>query len=92
MSSTSPIARVPLCQLPAGAVGRVQAITGDEGFCQRLREMGFGEAALITKISGSTTSLCQVNGTRIALNHSAAMNILVERLPVAPHSAETRRA
>jgi ferrous iron transport protein A len=90
--SSSPIARLPLCQLPAGAVGRVQAITGDEGFCQRLREMGFGEAALITKISGSTTSLCQVNGTRIALNHSAAMNILVERLPVAPHSAESRRA
>jgi ferrous iron transport protein A len=92
VSSSSPIARLPLCQLPAGAVGRVQAITGDEGFCQRLREMGFGEAALITKISGSTTSLCQVNGTRIALNHTAAMNILVERLPAAPRSAEPRRA
>jgi ferrous iron transport protein A len=92
VSSSSPIARLPLCQLPAGAVGRVQAITGDEGFCQRLREMGFGEAALITKISGSTTSLCQVNGTRIALNHTAAMNILVERLPVAPRPAEPRRA
>jgi ferrous iron transport protein A len=87
----SPIARLPLCQLPAGAVGRVQAITGDEGFCQRLREMGCGEAALITKISGTTTSLCQVNGTRIALNHSAAMNILVERVPVPPRT-ESRRA
>jgi ferrous iron transport protein A len=90
--SSSPIARLPLCQLPAGAVGRVQALTGDEGFCQRLREMGFGEAALVTKISGSTTSLCQVNGTRIALNHSAAMNILVERLPLVPRAAEPRRA
>ena len=40
-----------------------------------------GEAALVTKISGSSTSLCLVNGTRIALNHRAAMNILVERLP-----------
>lgn len=92
MPSPSPIARLPLCQLPPGAVGRVQALTGDEGFCQRLREMGFGEAALITKISGSTTSLCQVNGTRIALNHSAAMNILVERLPLAPRTTEPRRA
>jgi ferrous iron transport protein A len=35
----------------------------------------------VTKISGSTTSLCQVNGTRIALNHGAAMSILVEALP-----------
>jgi ferrous iron transport protein A len=92
MPPSSPIARLPLCQLPAGAVGRVQALTGDEGFCQRLREMGFGEAALITKISGSTTSLCQVNGTRIALNHSAAMNILVERLPLSPRASEPRRA
>lgn len=43
--------------------------------------MGFGEAALVTKISGSSTSLCLVNGTRIALNHLAAMSILVEPLP-----------
>ncbi len=56
-------------------------INGDDGFVQRLREMGFGEAALVTKISGRTTSLCQVNGTRIALNHNAAMAILVEALP-----------
>lgn len=79
MSAIPP--RSPLCQLPAGAMGRVCAIAGDEGFCQRLREMGFGEAALVTKISGRTTSLCEVNGTRIALNHGAAMSILVERLP-----------
>ena len=72
----------PLCQLAAGTTGRICVINGDEGFSQRLREMGFGEAALVTKISGSTTSLCQVNGTRIALNHGAAMSILVEALPV----------
>lgn len=71
----------PLCQLPVGATGRVCKLTGDEGFCQRVREMGFGEAALVTKISGTTTSLCVVNGTRIALNHLAAMSILVEVLP-----------
>jgi ferrous iron transport protein A len=71
----------PLCQLPAGATGRVCELKGTESFCQRVREMGFGEAALVTKVSGSTTSLCQVNGTRIALSHGAAMNILVERLP-----------
>ena len=44
--------------------------------------MGFGEAALVTKISGTTTSLCLVNGTRIALNHRAAMRIVVEPIPV----------
>ena len=71
----------PLCQLPAGSTARVCELGGDEGFRQRVREMGFGEAALITKISGRTTSLCLVNGTRIALNHRAAMAILVEPLP-----------
>lgn len=71
----------PLCQLPAGTTGRVCKLTGDDSFCQRVREMGFGEAALVTKISGTTTSLCLVNGTRIALNHLAAMSILVEQLP-----------
>jgi len=76
-----PSGSVPLCQLTAGATGRICELRGAEDFCQRLREMGFGEAALVTKVSGSTTSLCQVNGTRIALSHGAAMNILVERLP-----------
>jgi ferrous iron transport protein A len=70
----------PLCQLAAGASGRICEIKGDENFSQRLREMGFSEATLVTKISGSTTSLCQINGTRIALSHGAAMNILVERI------------
>jgi len=71
----------PLCQLAVGSTGRICTINGDESFAQRLREMGFGEAALVTKISGRTTSLCQVNGTRIALNHDAAKSILVELLP-----------
>lgn len=71
----------PLCQLAVGATGRICSIKGDESFAQRLREMGFGEAALVTKISGRTTSLCQVKGTRIALNHDAAKSILVELLP-----------
>lgn len=72
---------IPVCQLPAGASARICELTGDDSFCQRVREMGFGEAALVTKISGSSTSLCLVKGTRIALNHRAAMSILVEPLP-----------
>jgi len=80
---TTPLKHLsPLCQLAAGTTGRICELRGDENFCQRLREMGFGEAALVTKISGSTTSLCQINGTRIALSHGAAMNVLVELLPI----------
>ena len=70
---------LPLCQLPAGKRGRVCELTGDSDFCQRVREMGFGESALVTKIGGRGPFVCAVNGNRIALNHDAAMNIFVEK-------------
>ena len=73
-------ATLPLCQLPAGALGRVCTLSGDPEFCQRVREMGFGERAFVTKISGTGPFVCQVNGNRIALSHSAAMQIHVEQL------------
>jgi len=71
---------LPLCQLSAGSVGRVCELKGDPQFCQRVREMGFGESARVTKVSGTSTILCSVNGNRIALSHDAAKNILVEQL------------
>jgi ferrous iron transport protein A len=71
---------LPLCQLPAGGLGRVRELTGDADFCQRVREMGFGESSFVTKVGGSGPFICQINGTRIALSHGAAMRILVEQL------------
>ncbi len=71
---------LPLCQLPAGAMGRVRQLTGDADFCQRVREMGFGESAFVAKIGGSGPFICQVNGTRIALSHAAAMCVMVEQV------------
>ena len=74
------LAAAHLSTTDAGTVGRVCELTGDAQFCQRVREMGFGESAYVTKVSGSTTILCQVNGTRIALSHAAASSIIVEQL------------
>ena len=71
---------LPLCQLPTGMMGRVRELKGDPSFCQRVREMGFGESAFVTKIGGKGPFICQLNGTRIALSHGAAMCILVEQL------------
>ena len=78
LPSSSPL--VPLCQLPAGALAKVRELTGNADFCQRVREMGFCETAFVSKIGGSGPFICQVNGTRIALSHGAAMCILVEQL------------
>ena len=69
---------LPLCQLPAGETGRVRELDGNANFCQRVRELGFGESALVTKIGGGGPFVCAVNGTRIALSHAAAQGILVE--------------
>lgn len=71
---------LPLCQLPAGAMGRVRELSGSSDLCQRVREMGFGESAFVTKVGGSGPFIVQINGTRIALSHGAAMCILVEQL------------
>jgi ferrous iron transport protein A len=69
-----------LCQLPAGQSGRVCSVTGEASFCQRVREMGFGERAFVTKIGGQGPFICMVNGCRLALSHDAAAAILVEPL------------
>lgn len=69
---------LPLCQLPAGALGRIRELSGDPDFCQRVREMGFCETAFVSKIGGSGPFICQINGLRVALSHSAASCIRVE--------------
>ncbi|PTX98469.1 FeoA family protein [Opitutus sp. ER46] len=71
---------LPLCQLPAGESGRIRELAGNPQFCQRVRELGFGESAVVRKIGGRGPFVCAVNGNRIALNHDAAMNIFVELL------------
>lgn len=74
--------RMPLTDLPAGAAGRVCALEGAADFCQRLREMGFCESAVVEKISGQRTLLCQLCGRRVALNDRAARHIVVEIIRV----------
>lgn len=76
--TAAPEPPLPLCQLPAGRSGRVQALRGEPAFCQRVREMGFGERAFVTKVGGHGPFICVVNGCRLALNHDAAASILVE--------------
>lgn len=78
---------LPLCQLPAGQSGRVSALTGEAAFCQRVREMGFGERAFVTKIGGQGPFICMVNGCRLALSHDAAASILIEPVSLGTYKA-----
>lgn len=72
---------LPLCQLSAGMVGMVCQLGGTHSMNLRLRELGFSESARVTKVSGRSTVICDVCGTRLALSHELARNILVQ--PVA---------
>src|SRR4051812_32469355 len=53
--------RLPLCQLSAGESGRVYQLVGEGTFKQRIRELGFGESAVVTKMSGRSPIICCVN-------------------------------
>lgn len=76
----APIRPLRLSELPAGETGKVVDLDGKPEVCQRLREMGFCESAVIEKVSGHHTLLCQVCGTRVALSDRAAQHILVEQI------------
>lgn len=69
-----------LSELSSGEKGRVSALQGEAGLCSRLREMGFCESAVVERVSGNHTVLCQVCGTRVALNNRAAHHIVVEKV------------
>jgi ferrous iron transport protein A len=67
-----------LTELPDGESGRVYALGGEAGMCTRLREMGFCESAVVGKIAGQKTLICELCGIRIALSDKAADHIVVE--------------
>ncbi len=69
-----------LCELPCGILCRVATLCGEASLCQRLRELGLGESAIIKKMSGAGPFLCQINGNRMAIAREAAASMLVQPL------------
>lgn len=72
--------RIRLTDLVRGEKGRVCDLQGEANLCARLREMGFCEEAIVERVSGNSTMLCEVCGTKIALNGRAAQHIVVKKL------------
>ncbi len=71
---------VPLCVLAPGVQAEIFKLGGKEAVNHRLRELGFCEAAKVTKISGKTTVVCEVCGTKMAMSHELAQLIQVQPL------------
>lgn len=79
-SARSRPAIIPLSRLPSGTDARVLRLVGDAGVCQRLREIGFCESAIICRVGGQHVLVCQVCGTRVALHLALGEQIHVEPL------------
>lgn len=78
--AANPAGIIPLSRLPAGTEARVLRLEGRAEVCQRLREIGFCESAIICRIGGDHALLCQVCGTRVALHRVLGEHIHVEPL------------
>ena len=76
---------VPLCLLAPGTQAEIFKLGGKEAINNRLRELGFCEAATVKKISGSSTVICEVCGTKLALGADLAKLIHVTPLRTATH-------
>ncbi len=71
---------IPLSRLPTGVEARVLRLEGQAEVCQRLREIGFCESAIISRVGGEHALLCLVCGSRVALHRGLGEQIHVEPL------------
>ncbi len=71
---------VSLQDIPEGEDVRVVSLDGAKELGTRLRELGFCEQAVVRRVSGGSHIVCQVCGSKVALNGSVAGKIRVERL------------
>lgn len=71
-----------LAAAPAGRTLIVRELRADPASCLRLRELGFCEAARVSKLSGGGNLICQVCGVRVALNRRLGELVVVEPAPL----------
>lgn len=66
-----------LSQVPTGKSVRIECLNGEEGACQRLREMGFCEQSIVEKIADSGALICKVCDSKVIISKKLAENIIV---------------
>ncbi len=70
-----------LCDVCTGERVLVECLRGDQGDCQRLREMGFCENAAVEMIAQNSALICKVCDSKIVISEGLARNIIVGRCP-----------
>lgn len=76
--------RLTLRTAPVGCPLIVRELRADSAACLRLRELGFCEAARISKLTDQGNLICQVCGVRIALNGRLGDLVIVEPVAALP--------
>ena len=69
-----------LSEASTGQRLKIECIHGDEATCQRLREMGFCESAIVEKIADSGALICKVCDSKVAISKKLADNIIVHNV------------
>ena len=67
-----------LCDVCNGQQVEISCLKGEEGVCQRLRELGFCENAKVEKLAESGALLCKVCDTKVAISKELAESIIVK--------------
>ena len=71
---------ITLKDVSLGEPVSITCLQGETGVCQRLREMGFCESAVVKKVADSGALICQVANTKVVISKRLANNIIVRRL------------
>jgi len=66
-----------LSEAATGSRLHIECLHGEEGTCQRLREMGFCESSVVEKIADSGALICKVCDSKVVISKKLAENIIV---------------
>ena len=67
-----------LSEVSTGKRVQIKCLHGEEGTCQRLREMGFCESAIVDKVADSGALICKVCDSKVVISKKLAENIIVQ--------------
>jgi len=67
-----------LSQADAGQRVRIECLRGEEGVCQRLREMGFCESSVVEKVTQSGALICKVCDAKVVISKRLGESIIVK--------------
>ncbi len=69
-----------LSQADTGQHVRIECLRGEEGVCQRLREMGFCESSVVEKIADTGALICKVCDAKVVISKDLGKNIIVKEV------------